>query len=875
MIKTKSKLSNWINYTIKISPSIFTKELIKINLNKFWTNVVETELKDDQHIIFLFRIQWSDNQFVSIGNLQKLNIEDKDYILNKIVEEMIDKGGYYLEQSIISLTFTYAIRKGKAIEKVINTNIQCHNYQHHKLPITMNPLEYGKLIDKFGDTYIVSVNPKNIASITQLENSNEVKFYKSAELTYEWIDKWIDSNTFSRTLGRKEWIFKNNEQILFKTEKSGKFMKTLVRSDTLQNKFISMDIETFIKDGIHTPYAISWFDGENSFSYYLTDFKSSDLMIIHAIKDLMVKKYDNYKVYIHNLARFDGIFLLRILANLGQIKPKIRNDEIIYIDFRYKDYNVSFRDSKQLLNHSLRDLGKSFNVDIQKSIFPYSFVNEDNLNYIGEVPNINYFDGVNQYDFYDYENKFNSNWSIKDETIKYCEIDCISLYQIILKFNELIFEHFKVNIHKYPTLSSLAIGIYRSAFMENNLIPQLSGQIAKDIRQGYTGGAVDMYIPENPEGTKIHAYDVNSLYPFTMDEFDMPTGKPVLFEGDIRKIDPNAFGFFYCKIKTPTDLEHPILQSHIKNNSVSSTMAPLGQWSDMVFSVEMDNAVKFGYDFEILWGYTFERKNIFKEYVDNLYKFRLEYPKSNPLNLIAKLLMNSLYGRFGMNDSFPNIEILTEKEFYKFVDESNDGEIINFIKLDDKTMVTYRSSQADINTMLDGNKETHNVSIAIAAAITAYARIHMSQFKNNPDFNLYYSDTDSAYIDRPLPEHMVNNKILGKMKLENSIDKAIFLAPKMYYLEAENGKVIYKVKGLSHDVELTKDDFENLLFKESTLQKIQTKWIKFLSKGHIQVLDQMYTMKVTENKRKLIYKNGKLIGTQPFIINDKKEILNK
>jgi hypothetical protein len=68
---------------------------------------------------------------------------------------MVDKGGYYLEQSILSLIFTYAIRKGKALEKVINTNIQYHHYQHHKLPIIMNPLEYGKLIDKFGDTYVI------------------------------------------------------------------------------------------------------------------------------------------------------------------------------------------------------------------------------------------------------------------------------------------------------------------------------------------------------------------------------------------------------------------------------------------------------------------------------------------------------------------------------------------------------------------------------------------------------------------------------------------------------------------------------------------------------------------------------------------------
>jgi len=121
--------------------------------------------------------------------------------------------------------------------------------------------------------------------------------------------------------------------------------------------------------------------------------------------------------------------------------------------------------------------------------------------------------------------------------------------------------------------------------------------------------------------------------------------------------------------------------------------------------------------------------------------------------------------------------------------------------------------------LLDGHKETHNVSIAIASAITAYARIHMSQFKNNSDYNLYYTDTDSIYIDKPLPVDLVNDKILGKMKLENILKKAIFLAPKVYYLETEDGKVIYKVKGLSHNINLTLDDFTNLLYKDTILQK--------------------------------------------------------
>jgi|HubBroStandDraft_1064217.scaffolds.fasta_scaffold00994_5 hypothetical protein len=50
---------------------------------------------------------------------------------------------------------------------------------------------------------------------------------------------------------------------------------------------------------------------------------------------------------------------------------------------------------------------------------------------------------------------------------------------------------------------------------------------------------------------------------------------------------------------------------------------------------------------------------------------------------------------------------------------------------------------------------------------------------------------------------MISSKILGKMKLENTIDKAVFLSPKVYYLITETGEHIYKVKGLNHDINLT------------------------------------------------------------------------
>ena len=68
------------------------------------------------------------------------------------------------------------------------------------------------------------------------------------------------------------------------------------------------------------------------------------------------------------------------------------------------------------------------------------------------------------------------------------------------------------------------------------------------------------------------------------------------------------------------------------------------------------------------------------------------------------------------------------------------------------------------------------------------------------------------------------------------------------------------------------DDFKNLLNKDVLLQKSQTKWTKSLSEGYIALLEQVYTLKVTENKRQLIYKNNKLIGTKAYKIDNNKSI---
>jgi len=190
----------------------------------------------------------------------------------------------------------------------------------------------------------------------------------------------------------------------------------------------------------------------------------------------------------------------------------------------------------------------------------------------------------------------------------------------------------------------------------------------------------------------------------------------------------------------------------------------------MYFSEELYNAQKYGYQFEILWGYTFKRGSIFKDYVNDLYNLRLKFPRfaNNPMNLICKLLFNSLYGRFGMDDSFIKTKIILKEDYPEFENNNKEG-IKDIINLKDKYLVQYKKPESELETLLDNGSEIHNMNIAIAGAVTAYARIHMSQFRiNNTLPRLFYTDTDSLYFEGLLSYNFISPTILGKLKLEGT-----------------------------------------------------------------------------------------------------------
>jgi hypothetical protein len=359
----------------------------------------------------------------------------------------------------------------------------------------------------------------------------------------------------------------------------------MFKDRNITNLFLTLDIETRIINNVITPYLICFYDGENEHSFYLNDFSNVNDMIKSCLKSLISSKYNNHLVYVHNLSLFDGVFLLGSLSELvdneNDIQILKRDNKIILIKFKIEgmDEYIEFRDSLLLLPISLSKLSKTFNKENeQKDIFPYEFTNTCDLNYVGEVPDIKYFDNLTASEYSDYIKRFSKNkWSLKDESIKYCNKDCISLYNVIKNFNQIFFDKFHMNIHKYPTLSSLSIGTFRTKYLntKKTKIPIISGTIYKEIKKGYTGGSTDLFIPY---GENVSIYDINSLFPFCMATKPMPIGKYYRFEGDIRLIEDKPFGFFEVIVHAPIQehIQHPIIQTRVKTNTGVRTVSPLG-----------------------------------------------------------------------------------------------------------------------------------------------------------------------------------------------------------------------------------------------------------------------------------------------------------
>ena len=676
----------------------------------------------------LRRVNYEDRTLYIEYVIDRLGILADSYTVEPISEIFIE----YIEQQ------GKAADTDKNLKEAEYT-VKSHTYNNYQLPLTMNPYDYGEVLSvsdiQHGQRYIVK-NKSMIFQIDQISGAGDGDFINnvtilSSDITYADYSLPGSSTRFKREIGTMKVGKASLVRYTYYIDSSlGAGGEIVVKTKQLKAKpfnvvplekeiassdcFMTVDIETVVIDvaGVrqHIPYLIYGYTvtaagvkrAIHSYSDINPDTYSKekvDALFTDFITQLLTDpNFANVKyVYAHNLSGFDGILFLNHLIKYSaasQAKPLVFKSKLMSITFKHKTVDkykdddgkwhkkehtrtLIFKDSYLMLPVSLRKLAKAFDVETQKGHLPYGI---NDTTYKGFVPPFHLWSGISKEEYLLLRERIpGMGWSFKDEAKKYCLLDCICLYEIIMKYNQLFHSQFQLNIHGRLTLPSLAMAIYRSQFMPKNSLYQLLGQIEEDIRQSYTGGHVDVYKPHNMvasdgprsvvETILLYYYDVASLYPYIMSIMKVAVGLPVSFEGDIRSVISDAFGFFYCKITTPNDLYAPILQRRVRTKDGIRTVAGLGSYEGWISSDEMDNATKYGYQFVIIRGYLFEGKVIFKDYVEKLYQLRQEYIKSHPMNLIAKLLMNSLYGKFAMKPEKTTVElhsIQTEKDRQAF-----------------------------------------------------------------------------------------------------------------------------------------------------------------------------------------------------------------
>ena len=90
-------------------------------------------------------------------------------------------------------------------------------------------------------------------------------------------------------------------------------------------------------------------------------------------------------VFAHNMRGFDSSFILQLLYQKGYKVEKVLSMGAKFLSFQCG--NVIFRDSLNFFNMPLERLPATFNLtEAHKGFFPYSYISEDKLSYVGPYP---------------------------------------------------------------------------------------------------------------------------------------------------------------------------------------------------------------------------------------------------------------------------------------------------------------------------------------------------------------------------------------------------------------------------------------------------------------------------------------------------------
>ena len=336
--------------------------------------------------------------------------------------------------------------------------------------------------------------------------------------------------------------------------------------------------------------------------------------------------------------------------------------------------------------------------------------------------------------------------------------------------------------HGKLTIGSESLTEYKTLISNKSFMkryPILPVDIDGEIRAAYRGGWT--YAEASRRGIRQGpgmVFDVNSLYPSVMYDRPLPYGIPEktgempttgLWVGSVTFMGTLREGFLPCiQIKKSmifndseyvTDIPEPV--------TLAVTSVDWKLWNEH-------------YDMQVLswnWFYKFKSaKGLFVTYIDKWMKIKAE--NDGGLRAIAKLHLNSLYGKFATN---PDI---TGKH-----PEYEDGAV---------------------KLVLSPEEMRDPVYTPVGVFITAYARDVTIRAAQANRATFAYADTDSLHLlTETVPETLtVHPTALGAWKHESSFTEGLYLRAKAYGEHLIDGSFSIHIAGLPTRIadDLTLDD---------------------------------------------------------------------
>ena len=373
----------------------------------------------------------------------------------------------------------------------------------------------------------------------------------------------------------------------------------------------------------------------------------------------------------------------------------------------------------------------------------------------------------------------------------YFENDLKGLYQVLIKS--------QMNLNKL-TIASNAMEIFKNKFVTNKKLYTNKVEVDDKFRKSYYGGRTEVFKKVfNSKTETLYYYDVNSLYPTVMSGNLFPEIKYKNFTED-KTLSEN--GIYNVQITCNDNVNIPVLGNRdITGKLLFST----GEIEGYYCGAEIIKALSLGYsNLKIREGFIFNCVDLFSNYVKYFYDLR----KSNPdLNIVYKLFLNSLYGKFGQKRT---VDVLEPNNI-------NDIGKIKQTELKDALFIADK-----IYTKKNVKNTRGFMHSEIAAFITSYARLYLyGLFEKAGVENIYYCDTDSIFTTTKLE----TSDELGGIKLEDTIIEAYFISPKFYCYKNIEGKEFVKTKGFNYKT-FTFEDLKNYVLHNKPLV---TKFDDFVS----------------------------------------------